>query len=72
MGVVVVAAQVEGDSVVMAAVVVMGVVVLVSVLGFAFLGGYVSRGTRQCGKQSWAPLHEQEGAGGIDCDGFSV
>jgi hypothetical protein len=70
MGVVVVAAQVEGDSVVMEAGVV--VVVLVSVLGFAFLGGYVSRGTRQCGKQSWAPLHEQEGAGGIDCDGFSV
>jgi hypothetical protein len=70
MGVVVVAAQVEGDSVVMEAGVV--VVVLVSVLGFAFLGGYVSRGTRQCGKQSWAPLHEQEGAGGIDCDGFAV
>jgi hypothetical protein len=70
MGVVVVAAQVEGDSVVMEAGVV--VVVLVSVLGFAFLGGYVSRGTRQCGKQSWAPLHEQEGAGGLDCDGFAV
>jgi hypothetical protein len=69
MRVVVVAAQVEGDSVVIVVVV---VIVSVVVLGFGFLGGYVSRGTRQCGKQSWAALHEQEGAEGIGCDSFAV